>query len=280
MFLRALPLVCVLIVVMVTDATAQSRRGGWSRRGGPGGSSRSSPTMLLGQESVQKELQLNPKQIEALTKISEQQRAAMSQLFQQDLDRDERSEQMQAIGKQAEAMVANILSPQQVQRLTQISLQQQGARAFERPEVVQGLGLTPEQLAQIEQVQEAANEEISELFRKQMEEIRKAAEQRVVQVVLNPDQAAQWNQARGETFTGEIVYQRYGSSSRSPGETASESNASSSATQNPSDSKYKAAPGGTSAQRSTAPNAKKPATVAPKAPPAKKPVAPPKKSAS
>ena len=175
--------------------------------------------MLLGQESVQKELQLTPTQVQALNSISEKQRTAMSQAFQ--LDREERGDKIQQISKQTESMIGQVLSPQQQQRLMQISLQQQGTRAFERPDVVQGLGLTPEQLAQIQQIRDATSAEMAELFRKQMEEIRKAAEQKVV-AVFTPEQQAKWNETRGANFEGEIIPpSRSGPPrDRSPGEEA------------------------------------------------------------
>ncbi|HEX4147796.1 MAG TPA: hypothetical protein VHY20_02365 [Pirellulales bacterium] len=231
MFRRALPVVCLLALVLVTESMAQDRgRGGpggssggdrGGDRGGRGGysgrSSRSSPVSLLGQESVQKELQLTPKQVQALASISEQQRAAISQAYQ--LEREERYPKIEEINKQTEGLVGQVITPQQLQRLMQISIQQQGTRAFERPEVIEGLGLTQEQLSQISQIREATSEEMQELFRKQMEEIRKASEKKVV-AVFSPQQQAQWSQVRGETFEGEIVSTRYGSSrSSSPGET-------------------------------------------------------------
>ncbi|HWC89599.1 MAG TPA: hypothetical protein VG433_08090 [Pirellulales bacterium] len=175
--------------------------------------------MLLGQDSVQKELQLTSPQVQALKTISENQRTAMSQAYQ--LDREERGEKIQKINQQTETMIGNVLTPQQQQRLMQISLQQQGTRAFERPDVVQGLGLTPEQLTQIQQIRDATSAEMAELFRKQMEEIRKAAEQKVV-AVFTPEQQAKWNETRGSTFEGEIVPpSRFGPPrDRSPGEEA------------------------------------------------------------
>lgn len=230
MFRRVLPVVCLLALGVGSDAVAQrgggdrgGDRGGGDRggRGGPGGgfSRSSSPTMLLGQDSVQKELQLNSQQVQALKTIFEQQRTAMSQAFQ--LDREERGEKIQKISQQTETMIGNVLSPQQQQRLMQISLQQQGTRAFERPDVVQGLALTPEQLTQIQQIRDATSAEMAELFRKQMEEIRKAAEQKVV-AVFTPEQQAKWNETRGTTFEGEIVPpSRFGPPrDRSPGEEA------------------------------------------------------------
>ena len=274
MIRRVLPGVCLLVLVSLAEARAQGWRGG---PGGPGAPSRSSPTMLLGQESVQKELQLSPAQVQSLTAISEQQRTAMSQTFQ--LDRSERGARMQEISKQTDALVAQVISPQQQQRLAQISLQQQGARAFDRPDVVQGLGLSPEQLAQIKQVQESANEEMSELFRKQMDEIRKAAEKKAA-AVLTPQQAAKWSEARGTTFEGEIVYSRNGSSrSISPGEQAKgEANSpSTDPSKTPTDDKYKAAGRPPSAQKpaTTNPAAKKsvPAKFPPQAPAKKSPPA-------
>jgi len=104
--------------------------------------------------------------------------------------------------------------------LTHINLQQQGTRVLEQPEVAQQLNLTTEQLAKIKEIQEASSEEVSALFRKQMEEIRKAAEKKVTSV-FTPDQLAKWNEARGEPFTGEIVIPRFGGGpprGTSPGE--------------------------------------------------------------
>lgn len=225
MYRRVLLVVCLLASGTVTDALAQGRGGfGGDRgggRGGPGGgfSRTSSPAMLLGQDSVQKELQLTSQQVQAVKSISEQQRTAMSQAYQ--LDREERGEKIQKINQQTETMLGQVLSPQQQQRLMQISIQQQGTRAFERPDVVQGLGLTPEQLSQIQQIRDATSAEMAELFRKQMEEIRKAAEQKVV-AVFTPEQQAKWNETRGTTFEGEIVQpSRFGPPrDRSPGEEA------------------------------------------------------------
>lgn len=276
MSFRLLATVSLLVLLPVVTVQAQGRRGGpggpggFGGPGGPGGGMRMSPTMLLGQESVQKELQLSPEQVKTLQAISDQQRNAMAQTFQ--LDREERGARMQEISKQTEAAVAQVLSPPQQQRLTQIALQQQGTRAFDRPEVVQGLGLTAEQLAQIQQIQQAANDEMNELLRKQMEEIRKSAEKKVMATVLKPEQAAQWQEARGPVFEGEIVFNRFGGPREtSPGEQAArEANRTTTeAPKSPTDDKYKAVEPtpSTSAPKAatTKPTAKKPAATPPTA---------------
>src|SRR6185437_10360401 len=101
MLRRVLPVACLLVVFSAVDATAQGRRGGGpgggpGGPGGPGGFTRS-PFTLLSQESVQKELQMTPQQVQAVTTINEQQRTAMGQAFQ--LDREERGTRMQEISK-------------------------------------------------------------------------------------------------------------------------------------------------------------------------------------
>jgi hypothetical protein len=273
MFRRVLPVVCLLVLVTVSEATAQGRRGPGGQAGpggpgggpgGPGGFTRS-PMMLLGQESVQKELQMTTQQVQALTTIFEQQRTAMTQAFQ--LDREERGTRMQEIGKQAETQVAQVLNPQQQQRLTQISLQQQGTRVLDRPEVAQELGLTPEQLKQIQEIQAANTEEMNELFRKQMEQLRKAAEKKVT-AVLTPQQLEKWNTARGEPFEGEIVMPRFGGPPRgtSPGEQAArDSNRPSTESSKSSSSESPSSPNGRPAANSkTTP--KKPAAKTPATP--------------
>src|ERR1041385_2004098 len=96
MLRRVLPVVCLLVLMTAVEAAAQGRRGGPGGGpggpGGPGGFTRS-PLTLLSQESVQKELQMTPQQVQAVTTISEQQRTAMGQAFQ--LDREERGARMQ-----------------------------------------------------------------------------------------------------------------------------------------------------------------------------------------
>ena len=240
---------------------------------------------------MQKELKLSPQQVQAIANINEQHatpsRRPTSSIAKSAIRRSNRST------KQTEAMIGQVISPQQFQRLTQISLQQQGTCAFERPDVIEGLGLTQEQLSQIQQIRDQTSEEMQELFRKQMEEIRKASEKKVV-ATFSPQQQAQWNQARGETFEGEIVSSRYGgprSSSpgeqiRSPGEEAlrgssSSSSQSAAATPTPTTNPNPNMRGRpTTTQRSAAMNApaKKPTlTKTPAKTPVKKPTTAAKK---
>jgi hypothetical protein len=202
-----LPVTCCLVLSTVPVWAQPPADGGSGRGGRFGGMRSSSPAMLLGQESVQKDLSLSPEQIQAINSISEQRRAAMSEAFQ--LDRSERDQRMQEISKQSDAMIGQVLGPQQLKRLNEISVQQQGSRAFSQSETAQLLGLSPDQMANIQKLQEEGDAEAQAAMRKASEEARAATEQKIM-ALFTPEQQEKWSQVRGQKFEGEIVRPSFG----------------------------------------------------------------------
>jgi Spy/CpxP family protein refolding chaperone len=162
-----LAVVCVLAASITAEG--QQRRGDGPRGGfdaaGGGGRGLNSPLMLLRSEQVQQELKLSEAQKTRLQELNEKIRAEMRERFsgtneQSREERRARMEQMrEQMQKEAETraaetfkQVAEILEPEQLKRLKQIQLQQEGPAALRRAEVAEAIGLTAEQKAQLDKL--------------------------------------------------------------------------------------------------------------------------------
>jgi hypothetical protein len=104
-----------------------------------------------------------------------------------------------------EAEVEAILTPPQRLRLRQLALQSEGPGVFREPEVVETLGLSPEQRERIRAIEE-------EILFGQMRELRsgrvpegpgKPADDRIL-AVLTPEQARRWKGMAGEPIRGPL----------------------------------------------------------------------------
>jgi Spy/CpxP family protein refolding chaperone len=206
-------------VVALAASFALAQRGGGFFRG-------PSPMMLLGQESVQKELKLTQEQAEKVKAASEKQRKSFQGL-RAIQDEQERAKKFEEMRKEADKFVAEILKPEQVKRLKQITLQQQGGRALEDPEVAKELNLTDDQKTKVKEIMEDTGNQIRELFqggggfseetRKKMQEINKTATEKATGL-LTADQKAKWKEMTGEPFKGEIRFGPPGGGQRRPPE--------------------------------------------------------------
>jgi hypothetical protein len=214
-------------------AAQEGQQGGGRRRGfgfggfGQGGGFQFNSVTLLGLEQVQKELELVDEQKAELTKLGEEMRAQFTQgggfNFQefQSLSEEERQARMEELRKQieertkeAEAKVAEILLPPQIDRLKQIRIQTRGTRAFEDEEVASVLGISDEQKQQIAAIREESQAKVQELFaaggqdqtdeeraanREKFEQLRKESDERIT-AVLSADQLARFEEMKGEKF--------------------------------------------------------------------------------
>jgi Spy/CpxP family protein refolding chaperone len=132
----------VLVLAVLATATAVlaqapegGRRGQGGGRGGPG----NNPLMLLQAEPVQKELSLTDDQKSSISKLADEQR---------DLSREDRQQKAEETRKQ----LAEILKPEQRERLEQIGLQLAGGRALTRPDIAEKLGLSEEQKTKLNEL--------------------------------------------------------------------------------------------------------------------------------
>jgi hypothetical protein len=143
----------------------------------PGGGRPTDPVTLLRIPAVQKEL-----------KLSEEQTKKVDQAI------------LKALGE--------VLEPDQLKRLRQISLQAKGTRALAEPAVQEALKLSNEQRENIKTIAEDTAKEIKELFKDKenfKDNIRKVGTlQREmgekIRGVLNADQKKAWEEMIGEKF--------------------------------------------------------------------------------
>lgn len=223
----------VLFLAAGAIAFGQPRREGGRRQGPPrmmGGGS-GGLLMLLGIEQVQKELKLSDEQNAKLRELGEKLRSEMQQQFagMEKLTEEQRRarmaelrEKMQKEGEaraaETQKQIAAILKPEQLKRLKQIQLQQEGPAALRRPEVAEALGLSKDQLDQLEKIADESREKMQELFRagreadkqaqqprrfpesrEKFQEIRKDSEKRSMGV-LTAEQKKKLGEMLGEPF--------------------------------------------------------------------------------
>jgi hypothetical protein len=128
--------------------------------------------------------------------------------------RDATAEERQKRQEQAaanEKALAEVLQPDQLKRLKQIALQQQGAIAVGRPEVAEDLKLSSEQKDKIKAMQQDLQGKMREIMqsgnrdeaRGKMAELRKSTNEKVVEL-LSDEQKSKWKELTGEPFSGEI----------------------------------------------------------------------------
>jgi eukaryotic-like serine/threonine-protein kinase len=172
------------------------------------------PTLLFMDPVIQHELASSPEQQTEMSRISGTFEHDKEQLFKEyiHLSHDDRDSRLANMMRQYELRIADILTPEQMKRLRQISLQQDFGRAFSDPRVVDALQLTSEQRTQIRAIQDEAQVTIINLWPNDFKESRQLWEQtwreaitRIVEL-LTPEQQAAWQQLIGTPFEGELRF--------------------------------------------------------------------------
>ena len=142
-----------MILVSTSASLVLAQRPDGQRRGGGRGMG-GNLGFLLSQASVQNELKLSDEQRSKAKAMAESQRGEFRNL--RDLPEAEREQNFRDRAAQVEKSAAELLTPEQLKRLKEISFQQQGVAAYRQPEVVSALGLTADQQNQIEKISEDA----------------------------------------------------------------------------------------------------------------------------
>jgi Spy/CpxP family protein refolding chaperone len=197
-----------LVALLAGPALAQGGRG-FGMRGGGG------VAMLIGNESVQKELKLDDSQVAKVKELAEKNGEKMRASFEEtkDLDQEERQKKRTELNTEMNAStlkaVAEFFKPEQVTRLNQISYQTRGAMAFSDPEIAKKLNITDAQKDEIKTINDesrAAMQEIGQGFQddregtlKKMAEHRKETLSKVV-AKLNDEQQKTWKEMIGAPF--------------------------------------------------------------------------------
>lgn len=210
-------LIIAAAAVMCTSTAVWAQpRGGFGFGGGLMGLTRI--------EAVQKEIGANADQVAAIQKLGEELRGQRGGAQGgerpnfQDMSAEEREKAMTEMRARMEkqtatanAKLAEILKPQQIARLEEISLQVRGTSALADPKVAEKLKLSDEQKAKLKEVT-AANMEtmrakMQELgqggnregMREKMRELRKQSDEKVL-AVLSTEQKATLEKLKGKAF--------------------------------------------------------------------------------
>jgi hypothetical protein len=172
-----------------------------------------SSLVLLGNESVQKDLKLSDDQVKEVKDAVKKATEARQGL--QDLDREERTKKIQEITKESDKAVAKILKKDQAKRLKQIALQVQGARAFADAAVAKELKLTDDQKKKLRAIQTEAQTALRdarqdaggdrEALQKKIREINKDTFDKAMKE-LTDDQKTTWKKMTGKKFEGTITF--------------------------------------------------------------------------
>lgn len=195
--------------------------GGGGFGSGRGSGSECGPFALLTQEQVQKELKLSKDQLNKLQKLIAKPQELPKPIAKPGVAAKSDDLRSKEAIKAREKAVSDILMPEQLRRLKEISLQLRGGQAFNDPEVAEALKLTSEQKEKVKTIHEEAIKSMESLFRpafnfqasgnfqemqkqfaamaKKFEDVRKSIDEQLMNL-LTDEQKATWRQLTGEPF--------------------------------------------------------------------------------
>ncbi len=209
-------------VVAQDDNRRGGGRGGFGGRGPQGGMG--DPTLgLLRMTEVRTELKISPEQETAITKLVEGIRPSRPEGVDfGSMSEEKRTEFFEKMRKEMETKVneakeqlEEVLFPNQIDRLKEISLQAQGAQALGNEEVAKSLNITDAQKKELEEVRESLRvdmqSKMQEAFanrgnagaggdmREVFTQMRKDMDEKVF-AVLTAEQKAEFEKMKGEKF--------------------------------------------------------------------------------
>ena len=201
-------------LVLTTSLSAQQGRrgGGFAGRGGP-----VSPLILLGSESVQKEVGLTDDQKAKLASLREESQKEVAKVRSDagitgggggganitDEQRAKLNEGMKKVTEAFAPKVKETLKPEQLERVQQIAYQMAGTSAFTNADVVKALDITKEQQEKIASVNKDFQEKIQALGAGGGPEAgAKLRDERSAELakVLNKEQTDKFTALKGKAF--------------------------------------------------------------------------------
>jgi len=108
---------------------------------------------------------------------------------------------IEAFERRGEQLVTVVLEPDQANRLTELRLQREGARALRRPDVLDKLELSEAQRKEIDSVFKASeSQQIESVF--DLNQIRQQLEKQEADIlaVMTDEQKARWEELKGKPF--------------------------------------------------------------------------------
>ena len=203
--------------------TAKGQGGGQGFGPGAGQGSRMSsdspndPSTLLTAEAVQKELALTDDQKSQLKKLRDERTAEGQAFFSafMGLSQSEMQNRIEERAKLSRQKIAQILTPKQLERLSEINVQVAGVAALGFADVAEKIGLTPDQKAKLKELADDTSRRLTELFPTSQAQLRDAQAQQDRQkkqaaikserndkamALLTDEQKSQFQKLQGEKF--------------------------------------------------------------------------------
>ncbi len=206
-----------IAVILVIQGTAVAQDQNQNRRGRNRGV-RDQLLRLLGEEKVQDHLKLSDEQLGAVEKISEEvsnegrERRGGRRNFRNlsDEERQKLREEAQKRAQEIKKKLAGALSEKQMNRLSEIAIQERGASALNNPDVAAKLKLTDDQKKKLVEVGRENRQKMRAAFsegrggdrqamREKFTKLREEAHKALL-AVLTKDQQAQFEKMKGEKF--------------------------------------------------------------------------------
>ncbi|MBI2477394.1 MAG: hypothetical protein HYV60_01700 [Planctomycetia bacterium] len=206
MMQRGLIAICVVVSLSLTVDAQPPGRGGFGHFFAGRG------RLLIDLPEVRTELGVDAQQVELLDALledlAEQRRAILEEEEGprsadesiQRLQFEARLEKLAAFDRRSESLLAVVLEPSQANRLSELFLQRDGIRAFERPEVATKLELSDEQKQQLQKLRETLVDNRQRRSPPEEQRELREKEQAALRELLNEGQQTLWQQLLGKPF--------------------------------------------------------------------------------
>ena len=215
--------IAAVTVLSAMPVLAQGRSGGQGFGQGSGQGSRMSsdspndPSTLLTADAVQKELALTDDQQARLQNLRAERTAEGQAFFTKlmGLSQSEIQKRMEERTKVSRQKIAQILTPKQIERLSEINIQVSGITALGYEDVAEKIGLTADQKVKLKNLADETGRRLTELFptsqaqlrdeqarqeRKKKQDAIKSERKDKAIALLTDEQKAIFEKLQGEKF--------------------------------------------------------------------------------
>jgi Spy/CpxP family protein refolding chaperone len=168
--------------------------------------------MLLRQHSVQKELNLTDVHGKKIHEFASQQWKKAQEIHK--MPQSEQDAKYDALTKENEKFLSDILTPEQKKRLDQVGMQVAGLLWAGRPDVASALKFTSDQRKKLQDLHKEARKEAVNIIKDTKDESAKQAEfkklhednKKRLMELLTPEQKDTWKVLTGPEFKGELKF--------------------------------------------------------------------------
>lgn len=209
----------------LSAATVMAQGAGRGQGSRAGGDSPDDPAYLLVAKSVQQELELTEDQLARLEKLRVEEEESARTFFRGfiGLSQEQIQAKFEKRAKASRQKISKILTPPQMDRLSEINIQRTGVSALGFAEVAKAMELTAEQQEQLAELGEESRRRLADLYstsngrppgkagqqeRQQKQNEIHAERNRQAIAVLTSDQKERFEKLQGEPFDTSTIQPR------------------------------------------------------------------------